>query len=213
MVPGNYQEEVPTLSNLDSYRKWFGDFIHEWGKKYDVEFINATEGGAKIEGTKVMALAEAINQECKEEVDISACINQLEPEFDKEAQGKILEYFHDTPKKVHEIISLAKEGKKIYAQLDKLCRSGNMDRRAYLKLLKRVKRNRKKIEENVNYDLLQQSMVRAEQILRSGQYFKYASLEEEGLELARQGKKYMELLETYTNIIEAYTEQTVAKVE
>ena len=108
---------------------------------------------------------------------------------------------------------MAKEGKKIYAQLDKLCRSGNMDRRAYLKLLKRVKRNRKKIEENVNYDLLQQSMVRAEQILRSGQYFKYASLEEEGLELARQGKKYMELLETYTNIIEAYTEQTVAKVE
>lgn len=213
MVPGNYQEEVPTLSNLDSYRKWFGDFIHEWGKKYDVEFINATEGGAKIEGTKVMALAEAINQECKEEVDISACINQLEPEFDKEAQGKILDYFHDTPKKVHEIISLAKEGKKIYAQLDKLCRSGNMDRRAYLKLLKRVKRNRKKIEENVNYDLLQQSMVRAEQILRSGQYFSYDSLEEEGLELARQGKKYMELLEEYTRIIEAYTEQTVAKVE
>ncbi len=213
MVPGNFQEEVPTLSNLDSYRKWFGDFIRNWGKRYDVEFINATEGGAKIEGTKVMTLAEAIEQECKKEVDIMACLHQLEPEFDKEAQGKILDYFHDTPKKVHEIISLAKEGKKIYAQLDKLCRSGNMDKRAYLKLLKRVKRNRKKIEENVNYDLLQQSMVRAEQILRSGQYFSYDSLEEEGLELARQGKKYMELLEEYTRIIEAYTEQTVAKVE
>ena len=146
-------------------------------------------------------------------MDIKACIQQLEPEFHNEEQEKILNYFHDTPKRVHEIISLAKEGKKIYAQLDKLCCSGNMDRRAYLTLLKRVKRNRKKIEENVNYDLLQQSMVRAEQILRSGQYFKYASLEEEGLELARQGKKYMELLEECTRIIEVYTEQTVAKVE
>ena len=82
-----------------------------------------------------------------------------------------------------------------------------------MKLLKRVKRNRKKIEENVNYDLLQQSMMRAEQIIRSGQYFSYNSLEEEGLELARQGKKYMELLEEYTRIIEAYTEQTVGKAE
>lgn len=213
MVPGNYQEEVPTLSNLDSYRQWFGEFISEWKKRYDVEFINATEGGAKIEGTKLMHLADVIDQECKKEVDIRPCIDQLEPEFNPEEQEKILDYLHDTPKKVHEIISLAKEGRKIYAQLDKLCRSGNMDKRAYVKLLKRVKRNRKKIEENVNFDLLQQSMTRAEQIIRSGQYFSYDSMEEEGLELARQGKKYMELLEEYTSIIEAYTEQTVAKAE
>lgn len=213
MVPGNYLEEVPTLSNLDSYRKWFGEFISEWKKKYDVEFINATEGGAKIEGTKIMTLADVIDKECKKEVDIRSCIDKLEPEFNQEEQGKILEYFHDTPRKVHEILLLAKEGRKIYVQLDRLCRLGNMDKRAYAKLLKRVKKNRKKIEENVNYDLLQQSMVRAEQIIRSGQYFTYDSLEEEGLELARQGKKYMELLEEYTRIIEAYAEQTVAKAE
>lgn len=213
MVPGNYQEEVPTLSNLDSYRQWFGEFISEWGKKYDVDFINATEGGAKIEGTRIMTLAEVIDQECKKEVDIKSCFDKLEPEFNQEEQEKILAYFHDTPRKVREIISLAKEGRKIYAQLDKLCHSGNMDKRAYVKLLKRVKRNRKKIEDNENYDLLQQSMTRAEQIIRSGQYFSYDTLEEEGLELARQGKKYMELLEEYTRIIEAYTEQTVGKAE
>ncbi len=213
MVPGNYQEEVPTLSNLDSYRQWFGEFIGEWKKTHDVEFINATEGGAKIEGTKIMGLADVIDQKCTKEVNIEACFDKLEPEFNQEEQEKILAYFHETPRRVHEIISLAKEGRKIYAQLDKLCHCGNLDKRAYVKLLKRVKRNRKKIEENVNYDLLQQSMMRAEQIIRSGQYFSYNSLEEEGLELARQGKKYMELLEEYTRIIEAYTEQTVGKAE
>ena len=112
---------------------------------------------------------------------------------------------------MHEIVRLAREFKKIYGQLDKLCHYGNMDKRAYVKLLKRVKKNRKKIEENVNYDLLMQSMIRAEQIIRSGQYFSYDTMEEEGLELARQGKKYMELLEEYALIIEGYTEQTVAK--
>ncbi len=211
MVPGNYQEQVPTLTNLDGYRKWFGEFISEWEKTHYVEFINATEGGARIEGTKLMPLAEVIDQECKKEVDIKSCINSLEPEFTEEEQNRIVDYFHDTPKQVHEIVRLAREGKKIYGQLDKLCHYGNMDKRAYVKLLKRVKKNRKKIEENVNYDLLMQSMIRAEQIIRSGQYFSYDTMEEEGLELARQGKKYMELLEEYALIIEGYTEQTVAK--
>lgn len=213
MVPGNYQEKVPTLTNLDGYRKWFGEFIREWEKGHYVEFINATEGGARIEGTKLMTLAEVIDQECNKEVDIQSCIDQLEPEFTEEEQKKILDYFHDTPRQVHEIVLLSREGKKLYSQLDKLCRHGNMDKKAYVKLLKRVKKNRKKIEENRNYDLLMQSMTRAEQIIRSGQYFSFDTIEEEGLELARQGKKYMELLEEYAQIIEDYTEQTVAKAE
>lgn len=211
MVPGNYQEQVPTLTNLDSYRRWFGEFISEWEKTHYVEFINATEGGARIEGTKLMTLAEVIDRECKKEVDIKTCIDSLEPEFTEEEQRKILDYYHNTAKEVHEIVLLAQEGKKIYEQLDKLCRHGNIDKRAYVKQLKRIKKNRIKIEENVNYDLLVQSMIRAELIIRSGQYLSYETMEEEGLELARQGKKYMELLEEYARIIEGYTKQTVAK--
>ena len=82
-----------------------------------------------------------------------------------------------------------------------------MDKQAYLKILKRVKRNRKKIEENPNYQLLSESMTKAEQIIRSGQYLRRETIEEEGIELARQGKKYMELLEEYAAITEEYTKK------
>lgn len=211
MVPGNYEEEVPTLSNLDGYRKWFGEYIEWWEKGHEVEFINATEGGARIEGTTLATLKEVIDQECVKEVDIGACIDGLEPVFNEEEQEKILEYFHNTPKQIHELVLLAREGKKIYRQLDKLCRKGNMDQRAYRKLLKRVKRNREKIERNVHFDLLINSMVQAEQIIRTGQYFKYDTAAEEGLELARQGKEYMDLLEGYTLAIEQIARETVAK--
>lgn len=211
MVPGNYEEEVPTLSNLDGYRKWFGEYIEWWEKGHEVEFINATEGGARIEGTTLATLKEVIDRECVKEVDIGACIDGLEPVFNEEEQEKILEYFHNTPKQIHELVLLAREGKKIYRQLDKLCRKGNMDQRAYRKLLKRVKRNREKIERNVHFDLLINSMVQAEQIIRTGQYFKYDTAEEEGLELARQGKEYMDLLEGYTLAIEQIARETVAK--
>lgn len=204
-VPGNYEKEVPTLKNLDGYRKWFGEYIEWWTKGHEATFINATEGGARIEGTELMTLAEVIDRECVKEVDIASCIESLEPVFDEEEQKKVAAFFRDTPKQVHQIVTLAREGEKLYQQLDKLCRKGNMDKRAYLKILKRVKRNRKKIEENPNYQLLSESMTKAEQIIRSGQYLRRETMEEEGMELARQGVKFMELLEEYAGIVEEYT--------
>lgn len=212
-VPGNYEDEVPTLKNLDGYRKWFGEYIEWWQKRHDTEFINATEGGARIEGTKLMALADVIDQECNKEVDIKACIDSLEPVFNEPEQEKIIAYFHDTPNQVHAIVTLAQEGRKLYAQLDKLCKKGNLDKRAYVKILKKVKRNRKKIEENPNFELLSESMTRAEQIIRSGQYLRKNTIEDGGIELARQGKMYMELLEEYAQIMETFTIQTVGKAE
>ena len=56
-------------------------------------------------------------------------------------------------------------------------------------------------------------MAKAEQIIRSGQYLRQETVEEEGIELARQGRKFMELLEEYARIIEGYTEETVAKAK
>lgn len=212
-VPGNYEDEMPTLKNLDGYRKWFGEYIEWWQKRHDTEFINATEGGARIEGTKLMALADVIDQECNKEVDIKACIDSLEPVFNEQEQEKIIAYFHDTPNQVHAIVTLAQEGRKLYAQLDKLCKKGNLDKRAYVKILKKVKRNRKKIEENPNFELLSESMTRAEQIIRSGQYLRKNTIEDGGIELARQGKMYMELLEEYAQIMETFTIQTVGKAE
>ena len=69
-IPGNYEEKVPTITNLNDYRLWFQEFIESWKKMYDVRFINATEGGAKIEGTEVMSLSEVIDKECTRQVAI-----------------------------------------------------------------------------------------------------------------------------------------------
>ncbi len=206
-VPGNYVKELPTLKNLDGYRKWFGEYIEWWTKGHETVFINATEGGARIEGTKLMPLAEVIDQECVKEVDISSCMDRLKPVFNEEEKKNIWSYLQETPKQVHQIVTHAKEGKKLYQQLNKLCQKANVDKQAYLKILKRVKRNRKKIEENPNYQLLSESMTKAEQIIRSGQYLRRETIEEEGIELARQGKKYMELLEEYATIMEEYTKK------
>lgn len=205
-IPGNYEEQVPTITNLNDYRLWFQEFIESWKKMYDVKFINATEGGAKIEGTEVMSLSEVIDKECTREVAIEECIDSLPTMFNDSEQVKIEEFLSNTPKRVHEIVLLARKGKKLYQRLDQMCRKGHIDKTAYVKLLKRIKRNRKEIEKNENYQLLSETMVNAEQIIRSSQYFQYDSIEEEGIELARQGMGYMGLLEEYAGILEKIAE-------
>lgn len=212
MVEGNYEKKVPTIPNLNSYREWFSSFIESWSQQYTTRFINATEGGAKIEGTEIRTLAEVIDQLCNRKVDISSCIEQIEPVFSKEEQGRIIDYFQQTPDKIQQIILLAKEGEKLYEKLDTICRGGKIDKNLYVKVLRRIKRNRKKIERNENYQIIAQVMIRADQIIQSSQYLTYSTIEEEGKELARQGKIYMGLLQEYAKIVKEIASNTVAKV-
>lgn len=61
-VPGNYEDKVPTLRNFVAYIKLFENMAHSFKKKReDFLLINATEGGAKINGTEVMRLQDVID--------------------------------------------------------------------------------------------------------------------------------------------------------
>ena len=64
-VKGNYEEFVYTNQIYDMFRKAFVTDV----SGYRGTCINATEGGAYIEGTKVMPLREAIDKYCKTEVN------------------------------------------------------------------------------------------------------------------------------------------------
>ena len=114
MVPGNYEELVPTREDFDNYRIWFEFFIGEWKKINGISVINATEGGAKIAGTDIMTLKDAIEENCLKEVNIQEGMDKLSPAFTKEEQQRIVEFFHDTPKEIHKIVELAREGIKLY---------------------------------------------------------------------------------------------------
>ncbi|MDY4838243.1 MAG: 6-hydroxymethylpterin diphosphokinase MptE-like protein [Lachnospiraceae bacterium] len=213
MVPGNYEEQVPTLANLNEYRKWFEEFIKDWKEKYQVRFINATEGGAKIEGTELMTLEEVIEKECTKEVNIASCIDKLQPVFNSEEQQKILDYFHNTPKEFQKIIELTKEGKRLYQKLDKMCNNHNFDKNAYVKLLRRIKKNTKKIEREPNYQMISATLVNANQILESGQYMEYQSFEEEGKMIAQRGMLFLKLIGECAELLKHLSEETVAKIQ
>lgn len=214
MVPGNVEEMVPTRPDFNGYRIWFEDYIDMWKNRYpDFRVINATEGGARIKGTEIMSLKDAIDQECKTEEDVSAKIRELEPMFNAEEQKKILDYLHDTPKEFHQIALNAQTGRKLYRKLEKMANGHNADRAAYEKLLKQIKKNTLKIERSCDYHLVEESLAVANQILGTAQHFEYRDFEEECRGIADRGIKYMDLVEECATLLGDFSQEIFGKIE
>lgn len=68
-VEGINGNVVKTRHDWYIYLQWFEESIQI--VKDSIEVIDATEGGAKIHGTKIMTLDEAIKQYCKEDFDFA----------------------------------------------------------------------------------------------------------------------------------------------
>lgn len=211
MVPGNVEKMVPTREDFDNYRKWFEEFIEYWKGIKDVQFINATEGGALIKGTQIMTLKDAISLYCTEMVDIKSCIAQLKPVFSEEEQKKIENYYVETPQKIEQIIKLAQKAQKLYKKIHTMCLNNNTNMSDYVKITKQLKKITRNIESNPNYQIISETMAVADQIILSAQYFEFGSFIENEKEASRQGVKYMELLAQYSKIIEQIAEKSLGK--
>lgn len=215
MVPGNIEKEVPTRGDFKMYLEWYNQYIKDC-KEYRKQFkvINATEGGAKIDGTEVMTLKDAIDRECKKKIDIQECFEKLHPVFDENERKKNLEFMQHTPEHYTEIKKAAVEANKLYKNLDKLCQHGNLDIRAYEKVLKKIKKTTKKIEgDSIYYEPIQETLVLANYIVQSEQFDTMKTLQEEGKEIARQGVIYTDMVKQCAELFEEYTKETVGKAK
>ena len=215
MVPGNIEKEVPTRGDFKMYLEWYNQYIKDC-KEYRKQFkvINATEGGAKIDGTEVMTLKDAIDRECKKEIDIQECFEKLHPVFDENERKKNLEFLQHTPEHYTEIRKAAIETNKLYKNLDKLCQHGNLDIRAYEKILKKIKKMTKKIEgDSIYYEPIQETLVLANYIVKSEQFDTMKTMQEEEKEIARQGIIYTDMVKQCAELFEEYTKETVGKAK
>lgn len=68
-VKGNYQDKILSRADLNYFRIAIQDYIREYAPG-DCEFINATEGGAFIEGTKICTLKESLKNTDTKGIDI-----------------------------------------------------------------------------------------------------------------------------------------------
>ncbi len=97
-------------------------FFKNWIEKYDQrKYINATEGGAFIEGTKVMTLREVLDQYCQQEVDVKEVIREAKASFEMPKMEVVLKKLELRLKDTKKTIIEANRAIKHLKELEKAC--------------------------------------------------------------------------------------------
>ncbi len=208
MVEGNVEEKVPTRGDFQIYLNWYNSYI-KGCQEHDPDFrvINATEGGAKIQNTEVMTLRDAIRKECGKTVDIQACLGRLRPLFEGEDREWAIGELKKIPDSCGELQGEAEEAAALYRKLGAVCGKPTMSRKAYLGVLKKLRRQVGKVERHEMYQLANQSLNAARYIIQNEQLLTYDSVQEEGMEIARKGALYMESVARCAGIFQEYARQ------
>lgn len=123
-VDGNHEEKVLTDRVLLSFKTWFENYIYTHSDRI---YINATEGGAFIKGTKIMSFKDAIEKYMNANLNIHQRINDLfvneriKPEQEK--INSLQKEFENTIKRLRIIkwdcMRGAKLSKKMYNEYEK----------------------------------------------------------------------------------------------
>lgn len=114
------KDQILTSGAFYTYLKWFEDAI---SKMPDRLFINATEGGASISGTRVMRLSEVIDEYCQVDVGIKEILDEtanIHPSIDANGVVSALE---GVIAMLDELCEISHEGLKLKDKMDELVTS------------------------------------------------------------------------------------------
>lgn len=205
-----YGNDVKTDYAMDIYRRWFENQItlHK-----ELEVIDATEGGAKIEGTEVMTLQEAIDTKCKsgEIIDFAGKINQAQRVYTKEEREEIQEYLKkvtedmkgDIPKKLE-------EAKREYLKLLELNTKRKYNSKEFERLLKKVEEYNKWMTETVEVDMLSMYAARDGFDVMEGIFANHDDMYENIRTIADSG---IRMVDSYKNGTKKFVESMTAIFE
>lgn len=117
-VEGVNGDLVPTDLSFMSFKLWFENAIQCMADKATV--IDATEGGAKIQGTKIMTLKDAIHEYCREEIKADAVLNEMFDAYEflsKDKMRKMLSELKESLNSLRDISRWARKGVRLSEEL------------------------------------------------------------------------------------------------
>ena len=140
---------LETDYQMDMYRRWIENEILKLPP--DIEVIDATEGGAIIEGAKIQTLKEVIDS-CTEEVNFEKLLREVPLEFSDEERKHIIQRIKREPKRLEKVKEYIKEATDVVEQLKKADAGKEIEEEK--RLLKEFNKLNKKIQKEPVQDLL-----------------------------------------------------------
>lgn len=127
------------------YKEWFEQQIRA---DKSLEVIDATEGGIRIEGTKLMTLSGAIDEYCTKEFDFSSVIDRAEPLFDDKLKEKYRQFVKKVPGQLADIRRLIKLSMADYSAMRRLVLNNDYHNSKMKKLYDNCAKRTKEIEDS-----------------------------------------------------------------
>ncbi len=114
-----YGNRVLTEENMEVYLRWFESYIDLLP---EIRFIDATEGGARIQGTEIRTMAEMVQELTANCFDKTVIFKDIHPYLKDEEQMKIKQLIRELPEQLKEAEQRIKKGLQLYEKLDKVNR-------------------------------------------------------------------------------------------
>lgn len=112
-----YGNPVKTSGLFIHFKNWFESQIKLFP---EIRLIDATEGGALIEGSEIMTLSEAIEKECTEEFDFGKLLDKVPFLLNRKQADTFNEYVYSLPNKLDKILEEINMGLKSYSKINSL---------------------------------------------------------------------------------------------
>ncbi|MCI9646295.1 MAG: motility associated factor glycosyltransferase family protein [Lachnospiraceae bacterium] len=187
-------EMIPTLHVLKNYLIWFEDQI----KLYpNLKVINATEGGAKVHGSRQMTLHEAIERycRCKREFTMDRLFDKIKPHFTETEKEKVSQWYQDMPKRMEDLEKKVVKGGNDYRKLGRLVAKDGYSQVELKKLLKRLKKINAELDKDEEAALIMDGLRGVEYTLRTQMYSFQDDQQKDLIESARIGYKFMQSMQ------------------
>lgn len=140
-----YGNPIRSSREFKLYKEWFEQQIR---LDDTLEVIDATEGGIRIGGTKLMPLKDAIDECCTEPFDFSSVTEHAEFIFDDKLRDKYRQFVKSVPDELMGIRRLVRANMADYSAMRHLVQSNDYHNSKMKKLFDNCNRRSKEIESN-----------------------------------------------------------------
>lgn len=132
-VEGIDGNKVMTRADWYMYLDWFDNAIRQTP---EMHVVDATEGGAKINGTEIISFQEAIDKYCTKEVDISKLLEQIPPTLNDQEYDALIDYVQMGVQDLTQIRKKLERGIECCDKLEKACYDLTVDEPRYNKMIR-----------------------------------------------------------------------------
>ncbi len=147
-----YGNPIRSSREFKLYKEWFEQQIRA---DKDLDVIDATEGGIRIEGTRLMTLKDAIDEYCTKDFDFSKLTGQAEFIFDDELRKKYREFVKRVPEQLLEARRLIRASVSDYSAMRRMVQNNDYHNSKMKTLFKNCEKRTKDIENSPVIEYIQ----------------------------------------------------------